>query len=355
MDKIQNIEINNFKSIRHTEIKGCRKINLFVGPPNAGKSNILEALGGYSILNKGVLSNSYLKSFIRYNRFTDIFFNGNVKDVCSVSLNNNETGLIYHSPDLGKLLLLIHGFGKQLLNIKDIVFKRSGELYGEYKIESGRIIRRMEGLVPYDDKPVIKKYTFNTQIKLRSSKKFNLLMPFGENISNVFESEPLLRKEFNQLLSQFNMNLQFDWTKNYGDFELRKNLIDGSSVTISWNLIADTLQRLFFYKAAIYSNEKSILLFEEPEANCYEPYIMEITNAIKNDNKNNQFFVVTHSQYVIDELLRDKESRDDTNIYLVGLEEGETVVKKLNPETIKDVYESGLNVFFNYSGLWSEN
>ena len=41
---IKNLEIKNFKSIKHLEME-CKRINLFIGEPNAGKSNILEALG----------------------------------------------------------------------------------------------------------------------------------------------------------------------------------------------------------------------------------------------------------------------------------------------------------------------
>ena len=41
MQKIDNIEIKNFKSIRHQKIEGCKRINVFIGYPNVGKSNIL--------------------------------------------------------------------------------------------------------------------------------------------------------------------------------------------------------------------------------------------------------------------------------------------------------------------------
>ena len=41
---IENLSIKNFKSIKDLSID-CKRINLFIGEPNAGKSNILEALG----------------------------------------------------------------------------------------------------------------------------------------------------------------------------------------------------------------------------------------------------------------------------------------------------------------------
>ena len=41
---IKNLEIENFKSIKHLKLD-CKRINLFIGEPNTGKSNILESFG----------------------------------------------------------------------------------------------------------------------------------------------------------------------------------------------------------------------------------------------------------------------------------------------------------------------
>lgn len=49
-DHIENIEIKNFKSIRHQKIENCKRINVFIGYPNVGKSAILEAIALFSYL-----------------------------------------------------------------------------------------------------------------------------------------------------------------------------------------------------------------------------------------------------------------------------------------------------------------
>ncbi|HEX9956575.1 MAG TPA: AAA family ATPase, partial [Fibrella sp.] len=38
------VEIKNFKSIKDLRLD-CKRVNIFIGKPNVGKSNILEALG----------------------------------------------------------------------------------------------------------------------------------------------------------------------------------------------------------------------------------------------------------------------------------------------------------------------
>ncbi len=43
MDMIKHLQIKNYKSIKQLDLE-CSRINVFVGRPNAGKSNILEAL-----------------------------------------------------------------------------------------------------------------------------------------------------------------------------------------------------------------------------------------------------------------------------------------------------------------------
>ena len=49
-NSINTLEIKNFKSIKDLKLD-CKQVNLFIGEPNVGKSNILEALallgGGY--------------------------------------------------------------------------------------------------------------------------------------------------------------------------------------------------------------------------------------------------------------------------------------------------------------------
>jgi AAA15 family ATPase/GTPase len=56
---IQNLYIENFKSIRSLELSNFKRINLFIGRPNVGKSNIIEALSLFSV--------PYLKLFSELN------------------------------------------------------------------------------------------------------------------------------------------------------------------------------------------------------------------------------------------------------------------------------------------------
>jgi len=61
--------IRGFKSIKDLEID-CKRVNLFIGEPNAGKSNIFEALGVMSWCRYG----GELKKYVRFHGIQNLFF-----------------------------------------------------------------------------------------------------------------------------------------------------------------------------------------------------------------------------------------------------------------------------------------
>ena len=108
--------------------------------------------------------------------------------------------------------------------------------------------------------------------------------------------------------------------------------------------IADTLQRMIFYKAAIESNSESALVFEEPEAHSYPPFISKVTQDIIQSDRN-QFFITTHSPYVVNDFL--ELPSDKLAIYLVDFKNGETFVKRAIDTEVQEMYEYGIDLFFN--------
>jgi AAA15 family ATPase/GTPase len=79
---IEYLEINNFKFIKHLILDDCKRINLFIGYPNAGKSNIIEALSLFSLpyLNEG----ENLNKFIRAENKFELFYDTKI-DTCHVT------------------------------------------------------------------------------------------------------------------------------------------------------------------------------------------------------------------------------------------------------------------------------
>ena len=322
MEKINNIEISNFKSIKHLKINDCNRINVFIGMPNAGKSNILEALGLFGFVE----NNRDLIDFVRYQYDYELFFKGISNNQISINLND-----------------------KTKLNIINKNHFNASEFN---KIENTFLKYKLDFLTNEPFLSEIKKYNFDNTKKQQRQDPV-LEFPFGENIGQVISMNSVLRNEVSKYLAINGLKMVI----KAGTFELvlQKDLEDGTVFELPYNMIADTLQRLIFYKASIISNENAVLLFEEPEAHCFEPYILEFTNSVKYNENGNQFFIVTHSDFIIQEFLRDEESKKDTNIYLVNNINGETKIKLLDKNKNEDVYELGMNPFFNFENLWESN
>ena len=73
---MEKLTVENFKSIRRLELE-CRRVNIFIGEPNTGKSNILEALGLLSFMwhEHGAGSAERLPTYVRMQEPYDILHN----------------------------------------------------------------------------------------------------------------------------------------------------------------------------------------------------------------------------------------------------------------------------------------
>ena len=103
---IKKLSITNFKSIKKIDVD-CSKVNIFIGEPNVGKSNILEALGFFSWsfygsmsqlplnpphIRTGTVSNT-LSGFVRFEQMTNLFYDEEIDNPIEIS------------SDLGRLTL----------------------------------------------------------------------------------------------------------------------------------------------------------------------------------------------------------------------------------------------------------
>ncbi len=314
MNFIDNIEIKNFKSIRHQKIEGCKRVNIFIGYPNVGKSNILEAISAIQFCksNKGSFHD-----LCRYENVAELFFEANVREPAKISYNTHTTVNIKYG------------------NEENIEFYTSS--YGSNVDISG---------IAYVPSPVemdIFKYQFSLNYVGKDIyTRKHLQSPFGNNLFLIVGDSINLRKDFNLLLNDYGIKLLVDKVSN--SLRLIKEISEDSIFQLSYSLLADTLQRLFFYKAAIQSNHDSVLILEEPEAHMFPPYIKKLTTDILLD-KTNQFFLSTHSPYVLDELIL--EAGDDLSVYLVDYKNGETIIHYLSSDDLSEIRQYGVDLFFN--------
>ncbi|KAA6341939.1 hypothetical protein EZS27_010295 [termite gut metagenome] len=195
----------------------------------------------------------------------------------------------------------------------------------------------------YEQNP-FKSYLYTTASEKIVSPKHFLLPPNGSNLMDIVSHLPRLKQELANKFGEYGLKFFFD--AHSREIRAFKEKGQGEIFSIPFYSLADSLQRLIFYKAAIESNQDSILIFEEPEAHAYPPYISNIMQDIIGSTSN-QFFITTHSPYVVNDVLELESVRKELAIYLVDYKDGQTVVKRLDDEELQDVYEYGVDLFFN--------
>ncbi len=339
MEHIKNIEIKNFKSIRHQKIEDCRRVNVFIGYPNVGKSNILEALGLFGVI---LSKNQYFKfnEICRVKHFSELYFNRDIRDAARVTLNDKK-----------EVELIIDDSNELQVRINNVTIakeNRNANNTFSVSVNSRDFELRMlnQSSISSNDSQEIRKYEFHKNILINSRRPRALAIPNGNNLLEVLLGNSELRKEVVAIFKEYGLKLNLDTVDE--SIKFIKELDDQSIVTIPYHQVADTLQRLIFYKAAVLSNRESILLFEEPEAHMFPPYISKFTSDIILDEKDNQFFVATHSPFVINDLMEELKN-DELSIYVVGYKKdvGETIIRKLTGEELHEIYQYGIDIFYN--------
>ncbi len=315
--KIEKLLISNFKSILHLELSGFKRINLLIGRPNVGKSNIIEALSIFTIPQYKQSGFKKITDLIRVENESELFFEGNIEKPIIISTDMLNGGISFQKQE-----------GLQIV-LNNRLFKCNEKL----EISNGRGEAENYG---------INRYIFSPQASLKKGFGHFLAPPFGSNLLAMIELFPKLRQELQDLFKEYQLQLIFD--KASQSLKIMKQR-ENEVFLLPYHSVADTLQRVIFFKTAIVSNENNVLLLEEPEAHAFPPYISQITQEIIH-SQHNQFFITTHSPFIVNDLLEN--AIEDLAIFMVDYQNQQTIVNTLTSEEIREIYRYGIDLFTNY-------
>lgn len=355
---ITNLEIKNFKSIKSLKAE-CARVNIFIGEPNSGKSNILEALSLFSVpyMEKG-LEDTFGGNLIRYEQISNLFYNMDITKPIEIKSSIGYGTLRWHK-GLNFYDLVFSSYKtllkKALLSttyhnyIKELKQHFKEPVQNELPITPYLLTFKNDGKFANNDFDLdyvtpIKKYDFNTLFTGEVNNTYvGFLLPSGANLFSVIQINKELKQFASDLFKKDKLQLLLDQSANR--IEIQRKIKD-VVYKIPFELIADTYQRLIYNVAAIESNSDSILLFEEPESHSFPPYIQKLCDKIS-ESVTNQFFITTHSPYFINHFLEEKELWPEISIFNVYYEGFQTKFKKLTDNDINRIWGSGTDVFFN--------
>lgn len=317
---IKSVSITNFKSVKSATLSDCRRINVLIGRPNVGKSNILEALALFDVPYMVNTSNKSLKNLVRIENTADLFHNG--ISTAPIEVSTDDISLnISRSANNG---LSINIFTQNEIS--------------KYSFSSSLLLstKKEPAILPR-----ILAYFFPKQFVPESINLSFLAPPAGSNLMETVANLPDLKSSLAELFHGYGLKMMFD----SGSQEIKAMRENGLDMfLVPFSAIADSLQRLIFYRAAIESNSNKVICFEEPEAHTFPPYISNVVNDIISD-VSNQFFITTHSPYVMSSLL--ESAGDDLAVYIVDIKDNETVIKRLSDDRLQEAYDNGMDMFYN--------
>jgi len=317
---IQTLEIENFKSIKHLKMD-CKRINLFIGEPNTGKSNILESLGLLSYPYYG----DKLKQYVRFETMSNLFFDDNIEEKIKIRVDPR----IFH------------------------VEFQNGRFRGYFQ-GAEAFEENYDGTTNFryslSDLGLFKYYKFEVRESFPRLESEFLLPPSASNLLALILTHKNLKRLVGQLFETCGLRVVLK--PQGGKIEVQKELED-IIISHPYSLVSDTLLRVIFHLVAIETNKNSIIMFEEPEAHAFPYYTKYLAERIAMDKNNNQYFISTHNPYLLLSIL-EKAPKDDVGIFITYSENYQTKVKPLSEKGKREILDAEVDAFFNIERFLGE-
>ncbi len=320
---INQLVIRNFKSIKDLTIS-CKKLNVFIGEPNSGKSNIIEAL---SLQSQNAIGKKLNEQIFRYKTIGDLFYDFDINKPIEINTSDRNTILKYAIRDDGTPYNQFH-FLLNSVESKEQPFTISHDGNVDHQGNLGLTNVHL--------------YEYKRLLKFAYDYMPHLSVPHGENLPSLLLSNKDYKKWVSDFLKSKDLTLTLKPTENE---ILASKLVDDEIYSYPYFSLSETLQRIIFYTIAIKSNKESIILFDEPDSNTFPFYTKFLAERIALDDTN-QFFITTHNPYLLLSLI-EKSDLEKLNVFITRMKDYQTVVSKLNNDQISEVMELNSDVFFN--------
>jgi hypothetical protein len=328
---IRELHIRNFKSVKAADLN-CKRVNVFIGEPNTGKSNILETIGLLHLFadQHEDFHGGDISFMLRIFQWTQLFHSQDLSQPVSITADKTRVELRY-----------------------DDEWKRIDVYSGKDKSTS----LRPDQLYVIGERPPSVRfalYRFRKRDEFPSRETKFIIPPDAPNLMEVIRSRRELLESLKGLLGELNLNFVFDLTSRTIRLEWQNPVGEGLRETLylPYSSLSESVQRIVFYLAIVRGNKNMVITLEEPEAHMHPPHVKKLAELIARD-ENNQYFISTYSPYLLMSLI-EKTPKSELNVFLTYLEGRETKVKPLTDEQKEEILDMDLDVFFNLDKFLEE-
>jgi AAA15 family ATPase/GTPase len=336
---LTELHIRNFKSVKAVDLK-CSRINVFIGEPNTGKSNILETI---ALLHLFVdryrkFTRSDLSFIFRISQWNQLFHWRDLSQAISLdAVVNSEHSIqlkLQYDESIN-WISVVHG-GNEITALDP------DELDYDLPLEKDGIVR-------------FGFYRFRSRNVYRSREDRFVVPPDAPNLLEVIRTSGReLVIALSNLFSKYGLALVLEMPS--GSIKLQHSIGEEDIpivASLPYSLLSDTLQRMVFNLAIILGNKKMVIALEEPETHTFPVYVKYLAEKIARDKNDNQYFISTHNPYFLISLL-EKAPKKDVNVFITSLENYETKVRMLTDKHREEILDLDLDVFFNLDKFWEE-
>jgi hypothetical protein len=315
------VSIPNFKSLRELEFSP-RRVNLFIGEANTGKSNILEAL---AVFSEGLYDEDQtFKDVLRFQTVSDLFYDHDLSQPARVAADGVDWSL-----------------------------KRDGAQYtatclGPPGKDGVKLTLSPNGQVQGANRPAPRTrfYRFRQLTHFTDMRLDALHAPYGANLAVLLETN----KRLFQLADDLFRERGFRLLINMDTYELSMlKEQEGRFIPFSYPTLSETWRRVVFFMAILETNQNAILILDEPEANIYSLYATYLAERIALDEAN-QYFLSTHNPYILDSVVG-KTPVKDLAVFVASMEGFRTRLKRVADDKLPLILDYGQSAFMNLEKL----
>jgi AAA15 family ATPase/GTPase len=313
---IRKLQVRNFKSVKEAELE-CNRINVFIGEPNTGKSNILESIAVLHLFadrykNYQETDTSFM---LRISQWNQLFYEQDLSQPLSVTADKVRVELRYD--DKTKRFDVYSGKERVASLNPDLLYVTGENLPAKFAL-----------------------YRYRERYEFPSRESNFVVPPDAPNLVYMLRG----RKELVSLLGGVNLDLDLtSRTIRLG----RQTAGEGIRETIylPYISLSESLRRAIFNFTIVLGNRNMVIALDNPEVYMYPPHVKKLAELIARD-ESNQYFISTYSPYLLISLI-EKTPKDDLNVFLTYLEDRETKVKVMSEKQKEEVLDMDMDVFFN--------